>query len=360
MSFPNIKPATSLAIILLLISLVLRWCLPSLWIENLYSRGLFPIFRTLWDYSLGFSPVPLFYLFWLVIAVLLVRGIRKAYLARNWRARLWRLCESLCCFSAYFILVFLWAWGFNYGRQTVEEKIKFSTYEMDFKTLTQRVIAEADTLRKLRTLAVGKDTTAVEAMPFNRRALETSVRALVEKALLDNNYPVFGRPRGRQLLPKGVLLRLSTSGVYWPWVGEGNLDAGMHPLKKPSVLAHELAHAYGFGEEGTCSFWAWLAGQQADDPWLAYAIRLDYWRNLARQWLRTDPGSYLTFYHDTLATGIKQDIIAIVQTNQRYPDILPQVRDVAYDTYLKSQGVKSGLLSYGRVVQLVEGYRKYK
>lgn len=341
----------------LIISLLLRQFSSATAIENWYSYGVFQVFRKFWDYSIALSPIPLYYVFWLLIIFLLIRGIRKLKRPAKWQGKIISGVGMLLRFCCWLAVAFLWCWGFNYGRIKVEDKMSFQPYNMTFEELTQSVQEEAIALEKLRQKVVGNDTTAIDQQP-TAKVLENEIRSLVVMALKKHGYPYGGHPRGRQLHPKGILLRFSTSGVYWPWAGEGNIDAGMHPLKKPPVLAHELAHAYGFGEEGSCSFWAWLAGQEATDPWINYAIRLDYWRNLARKWLRTDREGYMNFYRNQLAPGIRQDIIAIVKTSQQYPDIMPEIRDVAYDTYLKSQGVKDGLLSYGRVVQLVEGYRR--
>jgi hypothetical protein len=200
------------------------------------------------------------------------------------------------------------------------------------------------------TTALTKDHTAVE--------WEAMIRPLLVRVLKAHGYPTPGRPRGRQLYPEGLLLRFSSAGVYWPWAGEGNVDAGNHPLLKGPILAHELAHAYGFGEEGTCSFWSWLAGQQAETPYLRYAFHLHYWRELARKYLSIDREGYTELFRNQLDPGVRQDIISIINNQRSFPDFLPEIRDVAYDTYLKSQGVQDGLLSYGRVVKLVEGYRR--
>lgn len=358
MSLSYTRRSFWIAPLALLISIALR-ALPSPWIEAAYARGFFPVLRTVWDHSLGFSPVPLFYLFWAGVIVGLVGLVGAVRKRRGLWPRLARLAGLLFRFTCWLGVAFLWLWGFNYGRLSVEESMDFTVYEPSLEELKERVRTEADSLARLRATWVGFDTSSVKIQadfgPFER-----DVRDLLAQSLRAEGYPTPGRPRGRKLYPKGLLLRIGTSGIYWPWVAEGHFDAGLHPLKHAPVLAHELAHAYGFGEEGTCTFWAWMVGQRAQDPAIAYAIRLDYWRDLARRWLRADRAGYLTFFRESLDPGIRQDIIAIIQTNRQYPDLMPALRDVAYDAYLKSQGVRDGLLSYGRVVQLVEGYRRRK
>jgi hypothetical protein len=37
----------------------------------------------------------------------------------------------------------------------------------------------------------------------------------------------------------------------------------------------------------------------------------------------------------------------------KYPDILPDIRNAIYDSYLKTHGVKGGMSSYSAVVRLI-------
>ncbi|MEM6770642.1 MAG: DUF3810 family protein, partial [Bacteroidota bacterium] len=258
---------------------------------------------------------------------------------------------------ALLIIAFLLGWGFNYGRQEVTEVMGFSDYQPTLDELRTRVRAQAAELAQLRQ-QITTDTTALTAADLPAD-VEASARQLLVKALQKHGYPTPGRPRLRQLQPKGILLRWSTAGVYWPWAGEGNIDAGLHPLQKPAIAAHELAHAYGFGDEGTCTFWGWLAGEEATDPVQRYAFGLAYWRRLAGKLRQAEPDAYWAWRADSLAPGIRNDLQAIYDNGEQYKDIAPVIRDVAYDTYLKAQGIHEGLLNYGKVVRLVEGYRKH-
>lgn len=232
----------------------------------------------------------------------------------------------------------------------------FSDYQPTLNELRTRVRAQADTLAYLRQ-QITLDTTALAEgdLPTD---LESAVRPLLVAALEKHDYPAPGRPRLRQLAPKGILLRWSTAGVYWPWAGEGNIDAGLHPLQKPAIAAHELAHAYGFGDEGTCTFWAWLAGQETTDPTLQYAFKLAYWRRIAGKLRQLEPEAYWGWRAENLHPGIRNDLQAIYDNSELYKDIAPVIRDVTYDAYLKAQGIQEGLLNYGKVVRLVEGYRR--
>jgi len=344
---------------LLAVLLLLRWLLPASVIETVYSRGLFVGVRNIWDHTLPLLPVPLFYVFWLGVILWFVRTVilfrrgrrMQGGVGKPWKNLAVRILNSL----ALLISVFLLAWGFNYGREEVNERIGFEMYQPTLDELRERVYTEAEELAAWRK-RITTDTTALGSELFQEP--EDAVKGLLRQALTVHGYPDPGRPRLRQLYPRGILLRWSTAGVYWPWAGEGNLDAGLHPLQKIPVGAHELAHAYGFGDEGTCTFWAWLAGRQTKDPVPAYAFRLDYWRRIAGKLRQQEPEAYWKWRAANLDPGVRNDLQAIYDNSELYKDIAPVVRDVAYDTYLKAQGIHEGLLNYGKVIRLVEGYRK--
>jgi hypothetical protein len=359
----DIKPHKSVTflswwpLLLLSILLLLRSLLPATAIEAGYSRGLFIGVREVWDFFLPRLPVPLFYLFWVAVIWWIWATARRCIkwfkAAGRWSA--WgKLGRRVLNSIALLISVFLLGWGFNYGRVEVNEKIGFEMYQPTLEELRSRVYTEAAELATLRQ-QITSDTAALTAAALPSD-LEAAVRPLLINALQKHGYPAPGRPRARQLQPKGVLLRLSTAGVYWPWAGEGNIDAGLHPLQKPAVMAHELSHAYGFGDEGTCTFWAWLAGRETSDPALAYTFKLAYWRRIAGRLRQQEPQAYWAWRAESLAPGIRNDLQAIYDNAELYKDIAPVIRDVTYDAYLKAQGIHEGLLNYGKVVRLVEGY----
>ena len=183
---------------------------------------------------------------------------------------------------------------------------------------------------------------------------EDQIRNYVIQTLQQYNYPADSKVQGR-FLPKGTLLRISTSGIYFPFVGESNIDAGLHPLQYSETLAHEFAHAYGFGDEGTCSFVAYLSLKDADDPFIRYSLLLSYWRTLARNYLSYDYADYQA-YRLTLPPQIVADLNAIAKNRQKYPSLFPTLRYQLYDSYLKAQGIVEGMKNYNRVIMLVEGY----
>ena len=201
--------------------------------------------------------------------------------------------------------------------------------------------------------AIIKNGVANSAANIDKKWLGMNVEKLLEKL----GYPTAGEVRGRLLQPKGILLRFSTAGVYFPWTGESNIDAGLHPVQIPFTLAHEFAHGYGFTDEGTCNFLAYLACIQSDNKLFRYSGQLSYWRYLASAYRRHNREAYKVFF-EKLPKGVVADLYDIDANSDKYPDILPRFRDAAYDTYLKTQGISEGEKNYSRIIMLVKSWRE--
>lgn len=343
-------------VILGLITVFIRSLASPEWLEQYYSRGVFPGFRILLDtFITSWFPIPLVYLFIPLVLFFTGRGLFKWFRSKS-RGKGIRAIAGLLNFAGWTVGLFLLMWGFNYGRQPIEERIGIEPKGLALSSLRTVVRQEAAILENLRAQIPKADTFALntEHFPVN---MEEQLRQAIEKALDYYNYPTVGGVRGRVVEPKGVLLRFSTAGIYFPWTGEGHIDDGLIYLQRPYTMTHELAHGYGFGDEGTCSFWAYLAAFNIDEPALEYAIRLGYWRSLAVHWVRADTVSYQDF-RAQLPKGIIADLTAINENIDAYPDIFPDFRDAFYDTYLKAQGISEGLQNYGRVINLVEAWRE--
>ncbi len=355
----DMKTSQKIWILLGLIALVLRWLANSCpaCVEQWYSRGVFAAIRVVIDYGLAWMPFPLVYLLLLWVGWRLVRQTRRFFSKHlPWRTRWLKACWSLLAFTGGVVFWFLLLWGFNYGRIPLEEQLGLTLQPLSIADVEDELALTTQAMIQARQRIPRASDTALNEAALPAR-LEDDLRHLVARWLADEGYTTPGSVRGRLLYPKGVLLRFSTAGVYVPFTGEGHADAGLHPLQLPPVIAHELAHGMGFGDEGVCNFIAYQAGIRSDNPIIVYASLLSYWRTPAAHYRRLAPDQYKAM-RERLPAGIRADLDAINQAMRRYPDILPRLRDAAYHTYLKAQGVDEGLLSYDKVMMLVRAARQ--
>lgn len=327
------------------------------WIEAYYSRGLFVAIRVGIDYLLAWLPVPLIYLFFAGLIYYLGRSLRAWWRRDNlaWATRLTNLGLGVLGFLGTILFLFLFLWGYNYSRVPLESQLALELTPLAQAEVQQELYKETEIIKALRQQIPEADTDPLDSSHFPPK-LEAALRAGLEQWLSEHGYPTYGRVRARNLYPKGIFLRFSSAGLYFPFTGEGHADAGLHPLQKVSVMAHEMGHGYGFGDEGTCNFLAYVATENAEDPAIAYAGHLDHWRTLAVEYRRYEPEAYRQF-RESLPLGIQADLDAINEVLRRYPDIMPQLRYRAYDAYLRAQGIQEGMKNYNRVTMMVRAWR---
>jgi len=323
--------------------------------EWFYSRGLFQLIRLIYDFTLGWLPIPSLYL-----ALPLLFMLMTWTLVRYWRKkaplsqRLGRAFISLISLACAVFFLFHFLWGFNYFRLPLEEQMSLEKVEGDTTGLKQEFDFMTQQLIEARALIPDSAALGPNHLPAD---VEKEVRYHLEEVMANYGFPILGRVRGRKLRPKGLLMNMGATGIYIPLVLEGHLDAALPAATLPSTLAHEMAHGYGFGDEGSCNFWAYLACERSENPLVRYSGRFEYWIYVARQYRKVFPERYKNI-RQRLPQGILSDIRLLNQTYRKYPGFFPKTSDYVYNQYLKSQGIKEGTLNYSRVVQLVISWRK--
>lgn len=344
-------------VLLAFFAVLLRLILPATWIETAYSRGLFQLIRVFFDTTFGLLPFPSLYLFLSVLLLGLFLNAKKSYHSTlSWKEKGLKFLFSLLSFCSALIFFFLILWGYNYGRIPIEKQLSFVPSPLQYEELLHEFETVSQELIQARLSIPNSDEKVLPAGLFHSKA-EDSIRVDLENWMSDNNFPVYGKVRGRLLLPKGILLSISTAGVYLPWVGEGHIDAGMYAVQLPFVIAHEMSHGYGFTDEGTCNFIAYNALKQSKNSFFRYSGILGYWYYLSSAVRKLDAEKYSAFYQ-TLPMGIQNDHKKIREYLNKYPDIMPRFRDAAYDQYLKAQGIEEGMKNYSRVIMLQAAWRK--
>ena len=339
--------------------LILNWLFgvfPGLY-DLIYFRGIFQIIRVFYDYTLGWIPFPMVYLLFVFVVQIIYtflkfKGFRSA---QNIYGKINSIVFPILSLIGAVIFFFYVLWGFNYQQKTLSNQLNLPKVSVDTVILYNEALFFMDKLKVLRT-SISTDTTTLSfaQLPNN---LENEIRESLETVLSSWGLPTIGRVRVRKLYPKGTLLRISTAGVYIPFVFEGHIDAGLHPIQYPFTMAHEMSHGYGLADEGTCNFTGFLACMQSDDLMIQYSATMSLWRYMATNLRRNAPTTYRALVRQ-LDDNVKRDLFAVMDEMDKYPDILPKIRDVVYDTYLKTHGVKGGMTSYSTVVKLMMQWKE--
>jgi hypothetical protein len=322
------------------------------YVEQFYSRGVFLGVRWLFDWTLTWLPFPLLLVFYGVALFYVYKFVKSLFTKQiPFRKRLAVSGRNLLNFVGFLIFSFLMLWGYNYARPNFSKQLGINIEQPDAVALRQELeiaAQEAIAARKI----IENAPLSTERFPSD---FEDKMRADVSNFLEKNNFKAGGRLRGRQISPDGLLFRFGISGIYMPFTGESSIDAALHPLEKPFTMAHELAHGYGWTEEATANFVAYLACIHSSDNFTRYSGLISYYRYVASNYKRANPTEYAAF-RAQLPEGFRNDLEAINQRLTQYPTWFST--DKLNDIFLKSQGVTEGVASYSRIVVLVYSWRK--
>ncbi len=326
--------------------------------EQIYGN-IYPILRNILDHL--HLPWPgIFIVLTLVAAVLIIQififGKRRVPL----KTRLIRSGKFLLGLAFILVIWFYLFWGFNYGRPDILERMGIQRSLPDTSWLfseTDQVIQLVNEIRDQPELHY------LNELEFDH-ILSTDFDLTLINSELELVLPNFGydlqiTPTVCFLEPDGFLLHWSTTGIYWPFTGESNIDKGVHLIKKPVTITHELAHAHGLTSEGDCNFVAYLACRDSDNKLHQYSAQLSYLGYLLRDVLKTVGKEGLTTFYDKMSEEVKLDRKNIYAHHDLYEDYFPNIRNKVYDSFLKSQGVKGGISNYNYFVNLKYTWDRY-
>jgi hypothetical protein len=329
-------------------------------VERLFSRGLYPrlggaigCVSALVPFSVaevGLVAAVLAAIFW--TARRLVDGVRRSAVAS---AALALLADVLLAAGATYV-VFLVLWGFNYRRlpfATVAGLDARPGTVAELQELTASLVAEADGFRA----DVGEDAAGVMKLHGGPEAAWRSVAAGWEAA--SRRTPALAgrcaRPKLAFLSP--VMARFGITGIYSPFTGEPHVNATLPDPDLPLSAAHEVAHARGFAREDEANYLAYLACRSSADPDLRYAALLGASLSAQNALYGVDRGAY-AWIESGRSPAVRRDIAALVAWSRRYEGPATAVGEKINDAYLKAQGEKAGVRSYGRMVDLLLAERR--
>jgi hypothetical protein len=304
-------------------------------------------------------PVPVIYI---ASGILIAWGVKffliKGDIKRNKKEDVFRVkvliaVNFLCLLYGLFYIF----WAFNYYRPALDVQLNLPEVSADSISLVGELTEITELMEKERQ-TITLDTNAVTS-DLTWTEIENEIRTAQKSLLYDWGDVVKGRVRVRQLFPAGLLLRISTAGVYIPFVCEGHVDAGLNNIQWPFTLAHEMAHGYGYTDEGACNFIGVLTCLKTKNSFIRYSGLVGYWRYLFYD-VRSRYPLIAKEIYGKIGIGIKNDMIAIRNDSDRYPELFPVIRDLIYDSYLKSHGVSRGLKSYNEVSILMLRWKKSK
>ncbi len=320
---------------------------PAAWVEQRFSRGLYPRLQaplTSWSNQTSVALFDFLLAVLIVIAtVTLVRGVAGAVRRRSpWPigGGLWRLATL----AAMIYLWFMGAWGLNYARVPLEARVGYDPQRLTpaaLRTLADRATMEVNRSHGPGHAAGFPDVAAVP--PSLLQAMHA-----IETRLGARSTITPSRPKRSLLAP--FFRAAGVDGMHAPFLLETLLNPDLTPPERPAVLAHEWAHLAGYAPEDDASFVGLLAALGADP-----GARYSAWLALFHEVVAVLPPAERQRAVARLDPGPRADRDAIAARQRQRIDVVSRASWNTYDRYLKTQGVAEGVDSYSRVVQLLLG-----
>ena len=320
---------------------------PGWIVEELYSRDTYPWLQNLLTTATNVLPFALLDV--LLAAAAVAAAYRAVRLLNVMRQRgiidaVWEAVRRVIRFAAVLVILFCWAWGFNYRRTSIESGLPGGSAVRPTVDLLQLAVADANALAaRLRPLTIAaRQPTYTELadalVPQMNRALEALGRPALARG---------GRPKYSFVLAP-FFTAAGVTGMINPLGLESIVSAELLPYEQPFVLAHEWAHLAGNADEAEASAVGWLACMQGDARF-AYSASLYLIMEATAKlpaaehrasWARLDP-------------GVRSDIEAILERTRRQRPAVQRTTSRVYGEYLRANRVADGTASYGRALALI-------
>lgn len=355
-SSSSLKAPVCLLLIIILIKIATFY--PT-WIENNFSRGIYPDISRSYRRLLGQVPFSLGDILYIVAGMFILTLLVKfIFLLFKRRIRLINLKRGLITtftVCAIIYILFNLMWGLNYNRLGIAYQLKLEPEERsadDLKNITGLLLLKVNEDR----LALGngeivfprssqifsKAQDAYQNASFNYPFLQYKTSS-IKRSL----YGQFGSFMG-------------FFGYYNPFTGEAQLNLSQPRFLIPYVTCHEMAHQLGYASESEANFVGYLAAIESKDTLFRYSTYFDLFNYANRELFSIDSVAARQNYND-LDTLVKIDVAELKEYLQRSDNIIEPFIMKFYDQYLKANQQDKGLKSYNEVVGwLIAYYKKYK
>jgi len=271
--------------------------------------------------------------------------------------RLWVVekgCRALAWFVSLVLLMYMVMHGANFSRMPAGQLLELpeGTYTArDLYTVACDLAAKASEARE----ELPEDENGCVTLSVSRSRL--LLLADDGYGALEGQYPFL---RASTWRVKSVALSHWWSytgivGIYIPWLGEANINTDVPANNLGFSAAHEVAHTMGFAREDECNFLAWLACSASGQPDYAYSGYLNAFVYCANALYDADQELWNRAYGNC-SEGVMRDLAQNRTYWKQFEGPVQDTSNSLNDSFIKGNGVESGVLSYDEMVSLLLRY----
>ncbi len=319
-------------------------------IENYYSKGIYPFISRFFRTIIGWIPFSLGDVIYISIGLFMIISVYKFLKYRT--INFFKIIASISIL--YFCFYFFW--GLNYYRNPLHKslEIKELKYSVDeLETFTYQLIEKVNHLQKEITQ---NDTIKVE-IPFGKKEIYSKVQNGYKNLSIlypELNYTPQSIKNSILSLP---MTYLGTSGYMNPFTGEAQVNSLNPIVLYPSTSSHEVAHQLGYAAENEANFVGFLATIHNDDVYFQYSGYYMALRYSLNDLYRHDQEKYTSAMH-VLNNGTRKNMKDNYEFWNSYKNPIEPYTKMLFDQFLKANKQKDGIKSYSKMVGMLINYNK--
>ena len=323
-----------------------------LWV-NTYSR-----FTSIFPFSVGEKLIILGIILLAAGIAVFLLGFTKYQKLKLLRRRYWNiiswifvfvlLIQTLNCFIFYHASTF----ASKYINTTNKQKYGFE----ELYNLREHIVA------KLNNLSTQFERDNNGEIIFDGDLYSECIESMKQ---LGKKYPSLAGyyPQPKKIYFSNIMSQQYLSGIFFPFTLEANYNTDMYITNMPYTICHELAHLKGYIYEDEANFIAFMACIQSDNLFFQYSGYLNVLNYVSNDFKRN--ASEEEWNSRTLVTEeVASDNIFLTpatweKVNKTSPfrtETVETISNTFLDGNLKLNGIKDGIQSYSRVVQLLIYY----
>ena len=312
----------------------------AVWAEW-YMRSCYPLIATVLSFFSRWFSFSLLDVLVVVATVLLLVNTIVLIIRRK---KFGRRTRALLLTALWIVIWFYMSWGIGYFRPGFYERFEVNPPKEDrayFEKLVGRYI---DAINQ-----------AYIADPFfDIQEIDSEIEALYAKhhEILRIPYPC-GWRNAKKTIAEPWMTRMGVAGYFGPFFNEVHVNMYSLPITYPYTLAHEKAHQFGIANEAECNLFATVICTSSDHPLVRYSGYLQTVSYLLGNLRKISPDRYREIA-GRIDPRIYADYKAIQDHWQKeINQTMAAVQDKVYDTYLKTNQQRSGVLSYSEMTGLL-------
>jgi hypothetical protein len=320
---------------------------PAEIVETFYSRDMYPGLQNIFTGATNFLPFSALDMIVIVLGLAVLFRLRRLYYVARQRGlfdAIWEMARRVARMVAIIVILFFWAWGFNYRRQPLETQLPRGTVNRPTVEALQNAIIDANALAgRLRTQVMAGPALSYDQVAARLfQPLNTALKQVGRPPLSRD-----GRPKYSLMLTP-FFTSAGVTGMINPLALETIVHPDLLPFERPFVLAHEWAHLSGHADEAEASAIGWLACMKGGAE-LAYSANL-YLIDTAGGAL---PAELRKEAFKKLDAGVAQDLDAVMLRRSAARPGVSRTTMRVYDEYLRVNNITDGGASYRRALSLI-------